>query len=266
MAGAIPYPELRELARRFPGRVAPALALPFGYFHAQTSGVDLTRQQPLNNIARVTVQAMAALFGSPQSLHTDAYDEVLSTPKAEAARIAVSTQNILHDEAHLADVIDPLGGSYYVEALTNAMEQEIDTIINRIDAAGGMYKAVEAGLVQARIGESALAFQQRVESGEQKIVGVNAYQINESLGEHTPLERPAATVVAAQIARLQGFKASRDQIAVRSALDQLAAIANDKRRNVFAAVIEAASAGATHGEIVACLRRELGEGQPLVLA
>ncbi len=235
-------------------------------FHAQTSGVDLTRQQPLNNIARVTVQAMAALFGSPQSLHTDAYDEVLSTPKADAARIAISTQNILRDEAHLADVIDPLGGSYYIESLTNAMEQEIDTIINRIDAAGGMYKAVEAGLVQARIGESALAFQQKVESGEQKIVGVNAYQIDEPLGEHAPLERPAATVVAAQIARLQAFKASRDQAAVRLALDQLAASANDKRQNVFAAVIEAASAGVTHGEIVACLRRELGMGQPLVLA
>ncbi|MDX1487340.1 MAG: acyl-CoA mutase large subunit family protein [Acidiferrobacterales bacterium] len=235
-------------------------------FHAQTSGVDLTRQQPLNNIARVTVQAMAALFGSPQSLHTDAYDEVLSTPKAEAARIAVSTQNILRDEAHLADVIDPLGGSYYIESLTNAMEQEIDSIINRIDAADGRYKAVEAGLVQARIGESALAFQQKVESGAQKIVGVNAYQIDEPPGEHAPLERPAETVVAAQIARLRSFKAARDQAAVRSALDRLAASANDKRRNVFAAVVEAASAGATHGEIVACLRRELGMGQPLVLA
>jgi methylmalonyl-CoA mutase N-terminal domain/subunit len=235
-------------------------------FHAQTSGVDLTRQQPLNNIARVTVQAMAALFGGPQSLHTDAYDEVLSTPAAESARIAVSTQNILRDEAHLADVIDPLGGSYYIESLTNTMEQEIDTIINRIDAVGGMYKAVEAGLVQARIGESALAFQQKVESGEQKIVGVNAYQIDERPGEHVALERPTSTVVAAQIARLRAFKASRGQAAVRSALDQLAAAANDKRQNVFAAVIEAASAGATHGEIVACLRRELGDGQPLVLA
>ncbi len=234
-------------------------------FHAQTSGVDLTRQQPLNNIARVTVQAMAALFGSPQSLHTDAYDEVLSTPAAEAARIAVSTQNILREEARLADVIDPLGGSYYMESLTNAMEQEIDTIINRIDAAGGMYKAVEAGLVQARIGDSALSFQHQVEAGQQKIVGVNAYQVEETAGEHAPLERPKPTAVAAQIARLRAFKGSRDQAAVRSALDQLAAAANHKRRNVFAAVVEAAHACATHGEIVACLRRELGEGQPLVL-
>ncbi|MGH8676581.1 MAG: methylmalonyl-CoA mutase family protein, partial [Burkholderiales bacterium] len=112
-------------------------------FHGQTSGVDLTRQQPLNNIARVTAQAMAGIFGGLQSLHTDGYDEVFSTPAAEAARIAVATQNILREEAHLTDVIDPLGGSYYLEALTDRMQERIEAIIAKIDAAGGMYRAVE---------------------------------------------------------------------------------------------------------------------------
>ena len=132
-------------------------------FHGQTSGVDLTAQQPLNNIARVTAQAVAGILSGLQSMHTDAYDEATSTPTAESARIAIATQNILREEAHLCDVIDPLGGSYYVEALTDRMEEEIEAVINRIDAAGGMYKAAEAGLVQTMIGESALAFQAQIE-------------------------------------------------------------------------------------------------------
>ncbi|MDP3135535.1 MAG: acyl-CoA mutase large subunit family protein, partial [Burkholderiaceae bacterium] len=132
-------------------------------FHGQTSGVDLTRQQPLNNIARVTTQAMAGIFGGLQSLHTDSYDEAFSTPTAEAARIAVATQNILREESHLTDVIDPLGGSYYVESLTDQMEHKIMAIIDLVDQAGGMYKAVEQGLVQKMIGDSALAFQRQVD-------------------------------------------------------------------------------------------------------
>ncbi len=235
-------------------------------FHAQTSGVDLTRQQPLNNIARVTIQAMAALFGGPQSLHTDAYDEVFSTPAEQAARVAVNTQNILRDEAHLADVIDPLGGSYYMESLTDAMEQEIADVIAQIDAAGGMYQAVEKGLVQSRIGESALAFQEQVESGAQKVVGVNAYTVADEAIEHAPIARPDTAVVENQLKRLQAFKAARSQRQVQTALDRLASAANSPDQNVFAGVVEAAIAGATHGEIVACLRRELGFGQPLVIA
>ena len=128
-------------------------------FHAQTSGVDLTRQQPHNNIARVTVQAMAGILGGLQSLHTDAYDEALSCPTEHGARIAVATQNILREEAHLTDVIDPLGGSYYVETLTNQMEAEILRSMRAVEDAGGMYAAVAAGIVQQRIGESARRFQ-----------------------------------------------------------------------------------------------------------
>ncbi len=233
-------------------------------FHAQTSGVDLTRQQPLNNIARVTAQAMAGIFGGLQSLHTDAYDEVLSTPAEAAAQIAVSTQNILRDEAHLTDVIDPLAGSYYLETLTNQMEDKIESLISRIDAAGGMYKAVEQGMVQTLIGESAREFANRVETGEQIVVGVNAYRIDEDGSTRQPLERPEPRRIQEQIDRLRLFKSERDRRQVQSALDQLAAAANDTNVNIFGAVVDAAGAGATHGEIVACLRREMGSGEPLI--
>jgi len=148
-------------------------------FHAQTSGVDLTRQQPLNNISRVTVQAMAGILGGLQSLHTDAFDEALSCPTEFGARIAVATQNILREEAHLTDVIDPLGGSYYVEKLTDEMEAEILRSMKIVEDAGGMYAAVAAGIVQKLIGESARRFQEQIESGAQTVVGVNAYRVDE---------------------------------------------------------------------------------------
>src|SRR5450759_2189372 len=159
-------------------------------FHGQTSGVDLTRQQPLNNIARVTVQAMAGIFGGLQSLHTDAYDEALSCPTEFGARIAVSTQNILREEAHLTDVIDPLGGSYYIESLTDEMEQKILGIMAQVEATGGMYAAVEQGLVQKMIGAAARLLQEKIESGEQTVVGVNAHQVEESKSERQALPTP----------------------------------------------------------------------------
>ncbi|MDX1593150.1 MAG: acyl-CoA mutase large subunit family protein [Gammaproteobacteria bacterium] len=231
-------------------------------FHAQTSGVDLTRQQPLNNIARVTAQAIAGLFGGLQSLHTDAYDEVLSTPTEHAARIAIATQNILCEEAGLGDVIDPLGGSFYVESLTDRMEAEIEAVIAEIDAAGGMYAAVEQGLVQRMIGESAMAFQARVESGAQTIVGVNAYLAPDDPGERAPLERPDPERMAAHLERLGRYKAERSGTAVRDADDALARAADDPGANLFAAVVDATAAGLTQGEIVARLRERLGFGQP----
>jgi len=233
-------------------------------FHGQTSGVDLTRQQPLNNIARVAVQAMAGIFGGLQSLHTDSYDEVLSVPTAEAARIAVATQNVLREEAQLTDVIDPLGGSYYLETLTDQMEEKIESIIARIDAAGGMYRAVEQGLVQRMIGDSALAFQKRVESGEQTVVGVNAYQVEEDAGAYPVLEYPARERIDAQLARLADYKAQRANAPAQKALDGLARAAQGSD-NIMAQVVAAAEAGATHGEICAVLRRELGFGQPLAI-
>ena len=240
-------------------------------FHGQTSGADLTRQQPLNNVPRVTVQAMAGIFGGLQSLHTDSYDEVLSVPTEQAARIAVATQNILKEEAHLTDVIDPLGGSFYVEAMTDEMEARIEAIIEQIDTAGGMFAAAEAGIPQTYCGDSGLAFQEKVEAGEETIVGVNKYQAED--GEDfdvQPLERPDPAAMGAHIRDFSAWKDDRDQAAVHAALDDLArAAAADPAgpdTNVFGMLVEAAIAGATHGEICATLRRELGFGDPLVMA
>ena len=234
-------------------------------FHGQTSGVDLTQQQPLNNIARVSIQAMAGILSGLQSLHTDAYDEAIACPSEETARVAVATQNILRDEARLCDVIDPLGGSYYVERLTDQMEAEIESVIARIDAAGGMYKAAEAGLVQTMIGESALAFQEQVEFAERKIVGVNCYQIEED-PTVPPAERPDPEAMLRHVERFKAFKRDRSQQQVVRALDALARAANSKDENVFEKVVEATEAGVTHGEVVSCLRRELGFGHPLIVA
>ncbi|MGQ3004167.1 MAG: acyl-CoA mutase large subunit family protein [Hydrogenophaga sp.] len=234
-------------------------------FHGQTSGVDLTRQQPLNNVARVTTQAMAGIFGGLQSLHTDGYDEVFSTPTAEAARIAVATQNILREEAHLTDVIDPLGGSYYVESLTNDMEAQINGIISMIDEVGGMYQAVEKGIVQRMIGESALAFQKKIDAGEQTIVGVNAYQVEEDPATYPSLEYPDAARMQSYLGRLADFKKSRSNADVEKAIGALAKSANTAKSNVFEHVVAAAEVGATHGEICGTLRKELGFGQPLTV-
>jgi methylmalonyl-CoA mutase N-terminal domain/subunit len=229
-------------------------------FHGQTSGADLTRQQPLNNISRVTVQAMAGILGGLQSLHTDAYDEALSVPSEFGARIAIATQNVLREEARLTDVIDPLGGSFYVETLTDQMEAEILRVMQAVEDAGGMYRAVESGLVQRMIGESAARFQRSVDSGEQTIVGVNAYQVEEDRSARPINRRPDRGAMEALVASFRAFKAQRSQDAVQSALSSLARAAGDAKDNVFGRVVEAAEAGCTHGEICATLRRELGFG------
>ncbi len=235
-------------------------------FHAQTSGCDLTRQQPLNNIARVSVQAMAGIFGGLQSLHTDGYDEVLSTPREDVAKIAIATQNILKHEAHLCDVIDPLGGSYYVESLTDEMEGEILKVIEKIDDQGGMYCAVESGYVQAMIGESAMSFQEQVESAEQIIVGVNAYQEQEDASARPVLERPDINIMQEQVKKLREMKADRSQTLIDRASKALRAAASLENENLFAAEIDAVQAGLTQGEIIAVLREELGFGHPLIVA
>ncbi|MEM8631642.1 MAG: acyl-CoA mutase large subunit family protein [Pseudomonadota bacterium] len=233
-------------------------------FHGQTSGVDLTRQQPLNNIARVTAQAVAGILGGLQSLHTDSYDEAIACPSEGPARIAVATQNILREEAHLCDVIDPLGGSYYVETLTNEMEDAILKVIDTIDAAGGMYAAVESGLVQTMIGKSAFEHQSKIERGEEKVVGVNCYTEDDAHSEPEPY-RPDRAAMERHVAAFRSFKAARDQQSVHKALDALARAATGSE-NAYERVVEAAEVGVTHGEIVACLRRELGFGHPLMVA
>ncbi len=236
-------------------------------FHGQTSGADLTRQQPLNNITRVTAQAIAGILGGLQSLHTDAYDEVINVPNEDPARIAIATQNILREEAGLCDVIDPLGGSWYVENLTDEMEKAILVVIETVEKAGGMFKAAESGLVQRMIGESALAWQDRVENGEQKIIGVNCYRVPEDKDNHQvpPTVRPAKDKMSAHVEQLRRFKADRSQAAVQQALTGLARAANSSDDNIFARVVEATATGVTHGEVIACLRQELGFGQPLIV-
>ncbi|GAB4173916.1 MAG: methylmalonyl-CoA mutase family protein [Rhodocyclaceae bacterium] len=234
-------------------------------FHAQTSGADLTRQQPLNNIARVAVQAMAGIFGGLQSLHTDAWDEALATPGEAGARIAVATQNILREEARLTDVIDPLGGSWYVESLTDRMEEEILRTMAIVEHAGGMYRAVEAGLVQRMIGDSARRFQERIESGEQIWVGVNAYREPDEPATHGAQTRPDPARMREHLDGFRDWKAKRSAAAVSSALDGLARAAGDASANTFEQVVAAARSGCTHGEICARLRRELGAGQPLAM-
>lgn len=233
-------------------------------FHGQTSGVDLTQQQPLNNIARVTAQAIAGILGGLQSMHTDGFDEAMACPTEEAARIAVATQNILREEAHLCDVIDPLGGSYYVEALTNEMEEKILQVMDVIENAGGMYNAADAGIVQHMIGKSALEYQNRIETGSEKVVGVNCYQ-SEIEDAEVETYRPNRSAMEAQVAAFKTFKAERSQAAVENALGELARAANGND-NVYKKVVQAADVGVTHGEIISCLRRELGFGHPLMVA
>lgn len=230
-------------------------------FHGQTSGVDLTRQQPLNNIARVAVQAMAGIFGGLQSLHTDSYDEVFQVPGEAGARIAVATQNILREEAHLTDVIDPLGGSHYVEQLTDAMEAEILAVMKVVDDAGGMYAAVEQGLVQRMIGASAMRTQQAVDAGERVVVGVNKYRADDDRATRPPVERPDRAAMQRHLDDFVALKAARPAAAVSAALDGLTRAAEGDG-NVFAAVVDGARAGLTNEEICARLRRDLGFGMP----
>jgi methylmalonyl-CoA mutase, N-terminal domain len=177
----------------------------------------------------------------------------------------VATQNILREEAHLTDVIDPLGGSYYVEALTDRMEEKILSIVDFVESVGGMYSAVEKGLVQKMIGQSALRFQRQVDSGEQTVVGVNAYRTEEDPAEYPVLEYPDRSRMDEQVRRLAQFKADRSSSAVRHSLDGLARTAGATGGNIFEQVVLAAQAGATHGEICGTLRRELGFGQPLTI-
>jgi methylmalonyl-CoA mutase, N-terminal domain len=172
---------------------------------------------------------------------------------------------ILKEEAHLTDVIDPLGGSYYVEALTDEMEDKIRAVIARIDAAGGMYAAVEAGIPQQICGDSALAFQGKVDAGVETVVGVNKYRMpTQEAQERETLRPPSRKTIEAQLKRLAHFKAARNQERVRRSLDALARTAELPDGSVFEKVVEAAGAEPAHGEICACLRKVYGFGQPIV--
>jgi methylmalonyl-CoA mutase N-terminal domain/subunit len=230
-------------------------------FHTQTAGSMLTAQQPDNNVVRVTIQALAAVLGGTQSLHTNSRDEALGLPTEESARIALRTQQIVANEAGVADVIDPLGGSYAIEALTDEIEARAREYIEKIDGMGGMVHAISKGYVQREIQEAAYAWQKKVEAKEQVVVGVNAYRA----------EDPPVTVMKVdpaleerQVASLKAFRARRSGAAARRALDEVRAAAKGKD-NLMVPILAAVKAEATLGEVSDALREVFGEYRETVV-
>jgi methylmalonyl-CoA mutase N-terminal domain/subunit len=224
-------------------------------FHAQTGGSTLTAQQPLNNISRVTIQTLAAVLGGTQSLHTNGYDEALSLPTEEAARIALRTQQIVAFESGAPDTVDPLGGSYFIESLTNEVEEEARKLIHKIDAMGGSVNAIEEGFIQNKIARSAYGYQRKIETGEKIIVGVNKFQAEET---PIPILKIDDTIRNIQVEKLNRLKENRDNAKVDQLLQQL----NDRAvsgENLVPAVIEAVENKITLGEIADELRSVFGE-------
>lgn len=214
--------------------------------HAQTAGVSLTAQQPVNNVARVALQALAAVLGGVQSLHTNSMDETLSLPTEEAAKVALRTQQIIAEESGVTNTIDPLGGSYYVEKLTNEIEAEAMEYIRKIDALGGMLKAVETGFPQKEIAEASYRYQLEVDAKERAIVGVNAYQDEQE--QDIPTLHVDFEAERKQIEFLKAFKQRRNEAAWKKAIADIRA-ACVEGRNVMPVLIEGVDVGVTLGEI-----------------
>ena len=242
----------REMRDRFGSTNERTLKL---RFHTQTAGVSLTVQQPLNNIVRVAIQALAGVFGGTQSLHTDAYDEALALPTDQAALIALRTQQIIAEETGVANTIDPLGGSYFVESLTETMEQGARDYFRKIDLMGGMVAAIEKGFPQREIQDSAYKYQKAVERGDQVIVGVNKYEMEND--SQIPTLAIDESVREHQIERLESARVKRDGGAVANALEKLKRAAQSGA-NTMPATIEAVRAYATLGEICSALRDVYG--------
>jgi methylmalonyl-CoA mutase N-terminal domain/subunit len=243
----------REMKRRFGSDHPRTLQM---RFHTQTAGVSLTVQQPLNNIVRVAIQALAGVLGGTQSLHTDAYDEALALPTDRAALIALRTQQIIAEETGVAHTVDPLGGSYYLEALTETMEQEALDYFRKIDAMGGMVAAIEKGFPQREIQDSAYQYQKAVERGDQVIVGVNKYAMAEEPAD-IPILVIDESVRTHQVERLEQTRTRRDAGAVAKALNRLK-LAASRIENTMPATIDAVRAYATLGEICSALRDVYG--------
>ncbi|KPD32178.1 methylmalonyl-CoA mutase [Thermus scotoductus] len=231
-------------------------------FHTQTGGSTLTAQEPLNNVVRTAYQALAAVLGGTQSLHTNAYDEALGLPTEKSALLALRTQQILAFESGVTRAIDPLGGSFYVEHLTDQLEKEAERLIREIDALGGAVAAVEAGYFSRAIEESAWQFQKEVEEGKRVIVGVNRFADPRSpLNEPTPVQRIDPGLHEKRKRELAAFKAKRDGESVRIGLESLRQAARGSE-NLFPYVLEAFRRRATLGEVCGVLREEWGEYQP----
>jgi methylmalonyl-CoA mutase N-terminal domain/subunit len=224
-------------------------------FHTQTAGVSLTAQQPLNNIVRTALEALAGVLGGTQSLHTNSFDEALALPTEEAVTIALRTQQIIAHETGVVNTADPLAGSYFVEKLTDEIEAEALEYFRKIDAMGGMVAAVEKGFPQREIQEAAYQFQKSVERGEKVIVGVNDYVMDE---KPTPILYIDETVAEQQIASVEALKARRDNARVGSTLEALRGAARGDE-NLMYPIVEAARAYATLGEMCDALRDVWGE-------
>jgi len=224
-------------------------------FHAQTAGSTLTAQQPENNLVRVAAQALSAVYGGAQSLHTNAFDEALALPTERAATLALRTQQVLMYEAGTTDTADPLGGSWYVEALTDELEQRASELIERIDDLGGAVAAIEAGWVQEQIEQSAFRWQREVETGDRVIVGVNRFTTDEP--EHVELHRLDPEIERAQRERVQALRASRDSAAVEAAVAEVRRMA-ETDANLLPALREGLAARATIGELCGALRELWG--------
>ena len=230
-------------------------------FHTQTMGSTLTAQQPLNNIVRTAIEALAAVLGGTQSLHTNAYDEALALPTEESARLALRTQQIIAEESGVADTVDPLGGAYAIETLTADIEQRVNEEIAKIDLQGGALAAIETGYQMREIEESAYRQQRAIESGEQVVVGVNAYQ-SESEDVAPPLLRVDEAAARGQAERVRAFRAKRDAAGATRARADLVTAARGSA-NLLPPILAAVRAGVTLGEICEDLRGVFGQFEPL---
>jgi methylmalonyl-CoA mutase N-terminal domain/subunit len=225
-------------------------------FHTQTGGSTLTAQQPMNNISRVTLQTVAAVLGGTQSLHTNGYDEALSLPTEDAARTALRTQQIVAFESGIAETVDPLAGSYFVEQLTDEMEQKVSEIMAVIESMGGSVEAIESGYMQEQIARSAYAYQRAIENREKIIVGVNKFQSEQI--DHIPLLKIDNSIQVQQAEKLKQFRAQRDTKAVEDCLANISKAAQEGS-NLMPVVVEAVEKRCTLGEISDVLRSIFGE-------
>jgi methylmalonyl-CoA mutase N-terminal domain/subunit len=225
-------------------------------FHTQTSGVTLTAQEPENNVVRVTLQALSAVLGGTQSLHTNSRDEALALPSQESAQLALRTQQVIAHESGVTDTVDPVGGSYFVESLTTAIENEVWEYLKKIENLGGMLKAIETGYIQKEVQESAYAYQKLVEAKEQIIVGLNAFS-----GEQNEIQfdlyYPPEELEKNQVTKLQTLRGQRDDGMVERTLRDLKITAESKE-NLMPALLDAVKAMATLGEITSVLKDVYG--------
>ncbi|MCX7757230.1 MAG: methylmalonyl-CoA mutase family protein [candidate division WOR-3 bacterium] len=227
-------------------------------FHTQTCGSTLTAHEPANNIIRVTLQALASILGGTQSLHTNSFDEALALPSEEAVKIALRTQQIIAYESYIPMVADPLGGSYYLEVLTNQIEAEAEKLINEIDSLGGAIKCIEEGFIQKKIEESAYRYQKEIENKSRKIVGVNIFTSKDEKERKFKILRVAKELQRKRAAQLKLFRSRRSKLKVQKSLEQLRK-AVDTNENLFNPILECVKNRATLGEICDVLREAYGE-------